>query len=104
MPDQDPQTIRELAQVRAELGMLMRMVQESSAHQAKLIQQGIDSTNARINDLRLAMDAQHRSLGERVGVLERNERDTAVKASALGALAGIVTAITVAAATAFFKR
>lgn len=72
----------ELGQVKGQLTLIIQ-----------LMQQHHDSTHQRINDMSKAMDTRFIGVEQRVSTLERNERGTAVRTAAVGALSGaIVTA------------
>ena len=71
--------IQQLAQVQGQLATIVQLVQ----------QQG-DSTNKRIDDFRQATDVRFSGIETRLGTLETNERGTAMRTAAVGALSGAI--------------
>jgi hypothetical protein len=86
MSDTNTQVLVELGQVKGQLTLLLQMMQNNH-----------DSTNKRIDDMRHAVEGRLEGVEGRVGVLEKNERGTAIRSSASGALAGAIVAAGIAA-------
>lgn len=86
MSDTNTAVLVELAEVKGQLKMMIQMMQANH-----------DSTHQRIDDMRHAVEGRLDGVETRVGVLEKNERGTAVKAAAAGAVSGAVFAAGMAA-------
>jgi hypothetical protein len=86
MSNDNDKLLVELGNVKGQLELITRML--ASNHEA---------TNQRIDDLRHATEARALSVEVRVGTLEKNERGTAIKSAAAGAVAGFVSALAIAA-------
>lgn len=92
MSDKTETVLVEVGQIKGQLGLITQMLQANH-----------DATNQRIDDLRHAMESRVKGVEGRVLTLEQNERSTALKASATGALAGTVTGFVTAIAIAVAK-
>ena len=71
----------QLGEVKGQLTIMMQ-----------LMQQNHDSTHQRINDFRHSVEGRLGGVEARIGVIEKNERGTAIKSATSGALAGAVMA------------
>lgn len=79
-PDQLTLTmLQELATVRGQLTSILTMLQQQS-----------DATNRRIDDLNESIGTRFDGLEGRMATLEANERSTALKVTAAGAVSGAV--------------
>lgn len=56
----------------------------------QLMQQNHDSTHQRINDFRHSVEGRLTGVEARVGVIEKNERGTALRGASGGAISGAV--------------
>lgn len=83
----------ELAEVKGQLGVIVRMIQHNH-----------DSTHLRIEDLRHTVESRFKGVDERIGALERNERDTALRTAGVGALSGVIGSSLVQALLVLLKR
>jgi hypothetical protein len=90
MSDTSTAVLVELAEVKGQLKMMTQMMQANH-----------ESTHQRINDMRHAVEGRLDGVETRVGVLEKNERGTAVRAAGTGALAGAIVAAGIAALKGF---
>lgn len=77
--------------------ILLARMEGQIAAQTQLAQQYHDNTSVRINDLRHAIEGRIDGVEKRVGTLEGNERSTAIKAHASGALSGAIVAAAIKA-------
>lgn len=78
---QDIDNARALAAVASELkGM------------SELLKQHMASSDQRMDDIKSSIDTQLHSQGERITRLENNERATAIRSAAVGAVGGGITA------------
>ena len=71
---------------------------------AQLIQSNHAATQTRIEDLDKSITKRMDGLEKRVGVLEKNERGTAILAGSLGALSGTIVTAALAAIKSGFVR
>lgn len=75
--------LQQLAEVKGQLANITLLIQISQS-----------STHQRIDDLRQAMEGRFEGIEQRLASVEANERSTAVKASAVGAVSSaVVTAV-----------
>lgn len=95
----DHATMQQLAEVKGQLSAVMTMLTTQHESTQQLLNHHHSATNQRIDDLRTAMtnanaatDKRIDGVSGRVSTLEGNERSTAIKASAAGALTGGVVA------------
>lgn len=86
MSDTSTAVLVELAEVKGQLKMMTQMMQANH-----------ESTHQRINDMRHAVEGRLDGVETRVGVLEKNERGTAIRSAGTGALAGAIAAAGIAA-------
>lgn len=99
----DPATLQQLAEVKGQLSAVMTMLASQHESTKQLLNHHHNATNQRIDDLRTAMTTQHAAtekridgLSGRVGILENNERGTAIKAGSVAAVSGGVVAALIA--------
>lgn len=72
--------LAQLAEVKGQLHVITTLIQNN--HEA---------THQRIDDLRHDLKDKHDGHDRRIGILEQNERGTAIKAGATGALSGLAS-------------
>jgi hypothetical protein len=53
----------------------------------------MDTSNRRMDDLKDSIDTQLKNHGDRIATLEKNERDTAIRAATAGAAGGGLAAV-----------
>jgi len=83
----------ELAEVKGQLGVIVQMIQHN--HEA---------THQRIEDLRHTVESRFKGVDDRIGALERNERDTALRTAGVGALSGVMGSGLLQALLVLLKR
>lgn len=83
----------QLAEVKGQLQTITAMIQHN--HEA---------THQRIDDLRHTVETRFKGVDERIGALERNERDTALRTAGVGAFTGVIGGVLVQAGLALIKR
>lgn len=100
----DHATLQQLAEVKGQLAAVMTMLTSQHESTQQLLNHHHSATNQRIDDLRHSMANQHVAtekridgVSGRVTTLEGNERSTALKAAATGALMGGGVAALIAA-------
>lgn len=82
---------------------IARLLSETSEVKGQLngligiIQNNHESSNRRLDDFRQSMESRMGGVEDRLGKLEENERGTAIRSSATGALAGAIVAGAIAA-------
>lgn len=81
--------LTELAEVKGQLAIITRLIQTNH-----------DATHQRINDLRHSVDGRFDGVDSRLTRLEENERGTAIRTAAVGAVSGAL----VTAAIQFIKH
>lgn len=87
----DHDTIRALGQLTGEVRGIADLIRETNA-----------STNRRLDDLKASVDDRFADHGKRIARLEDNERATAMRTAAIGAMSGLAgTAIGQAIASIF---
>lgn len=79
--DLNAQALTEIAAVKGQLTGIATMIQAN--HEA---------SNKRLDDFRHSVEGRIGGIEERLGKLEENERGTAIRSSATGALAGAIVA------------
>ena len=62
-----------------------------------------DATHQRINDMQRFNETRFDGIDGRIGTLEKNERDTALRTASIASLAGAVSSAIVAAGMAMLK-
>lgn len=79
IPDQQLTTamLTELAEVKGQLALITQLIQTNH-----------DATHQRINDLRHSVDGRFDGVDSRLTRLEVNERGTAIRTAAVGAVSG----------------
>lgn len=77
MSDPNQQLLQQVGEVQGQLKLMTQMIQQNH-----------ESTHQRINDFRHAIEGRLTGLEARVGVIEGNERGTALRGAGSGALAG----------------
>ena len=78
--------LQQLGEVRGQLSGIAQLIQSNHA-----------ATQTRIEDLDKSITQRIDGLEKRVGVLEKNERSTAILAGSLGAVSGAIVTATIAA-------
>ncbi|MFI5447744.1 hypothetical protein [Polaromonas sp. UC242_47] len=86
MSDPNQQLLQQMGEVQGQLKLMMQVIQSNH-----------DSTHQRINDFRHAIEGRLTGVEARVGVIEKNERGTAMRVASGGALAGAVVAAAIEA-------
>lgn len=83
----------QMAEVKGQLTTITAMIQAN--HEA---------THQRIDDLRHTVESRFQGVDERIGALESNERDTALRTAGVGAVTGVLGGVLVQAGLALLKR
>lgn len=89
----DPETLRALGQVQGQLNGIADLIRETSAATNRRIDDLKDSVDARFDDHGKRITQIETVHGKRISRLEDNERNTAIKAAAIGAGAGAVSGV-----------
>ena len=79
MSDPNQQLAQQIGEVQGQLKLMTQMIQQNH-----------ESTHQRINDFRHAVEGRLTSVEARVGVIEKNERGTALRGASGGALSGAI--------------
>ena len=85
--------LMQMAEVKGQLQTITAMIQHN--HEA---------THQRIDDLRHTVENRFKGVDDRIGALERNERDTALRTAGVGALSGLMGSAFLQALLALLKR
>lgn len=85
MPEESSAIVAQLGEVKGQLTAMTQLMLAN--HQ---------STNQRIDDLKDSINTRLNGHEGRIGTLEKNERNTAIKAGTAGALAGSLAAALIA--------
>lgn len=90
-PDSHSILLAHIGKLEGQLSVMTQMMQANH-----------DSTHQRINDFRHAIEGRIVGVEARVGILESNERSTALKVAGGGALSGAIAAAGVEVLKFFF--
>lgn len=97
MPDMKDEvaaaTLAELAGVKGQLTLIAQMIHANH-----------DATHQRIDDLRHSIEGRISGIDGRVSTLEKNERETAMRTAAVGAVSGSFAAALVSAGLALLRQ
>lgn len=88
----DHETLRALGEVKGELRGIADLIRETNA-----------STNRRLDDLKGSVDDRFKDHGQRIARLETNERNTAIRTAAIGAISGLTGTVVGQALANFFR-
>lgn len=84
--DLNAAALAEIAQVRGQLTNITQLILNGQA-----------ATNTRIEDLRRTFEGRFDGVEKRLSTIEQNERGTAMRTSAIGAVSGAIVAAAIAA-------